>query len=48
MKQDLTYLSNSFLSTMHFPQSQSKNIIIGILTLGSLEVVKMDYDEGSE
>ena len=31
-----------------FPQSRSKNIIIGILTLGFLEVVEMEYDEGSE
>ena len=33
---------------MRFPQSRSKNIIIGILTLGFLEVVEMEYDEGSE
>ena len=34
---------------MRFPQSQSKNdIIIGILTLGFLEVAEVEYDEGSE
>ena len=27
---------------------EAKNIIIGILTLGFLEVVEMEYDEGSE
>jgi len=36
------------LNMIRFPQSRSKNIIIGILTLGFLEVVEMEYDEGSE
>jgi len=45
------YLPAKFVrisNMMRFPQSRSKNIIIGILTLGFLEVVEMEYDEGSE